>query len=190
MRASRPLVALGVIIVGLCAAWPFRQSVPARPTPAPIAAPLELTLRRPDAPLELAPRVEASPALAPERTELAQQVATASLPTERSLSVANLAPPPAMPISFQPLAGDFHPTNWRPAPPVVIKPPAKPRTYRLRDGDTLERLAERFLGDRGRGEEIFAANRHLLARPDVLPVGIEIVIPPRQTASELEPVVR
>jgi nucleoid-associated protein YgaU len=188
VRASRLSVALGVIFVGLCAAWPFRQTAPARPALSPTAAPLALTLRRPDAPLELAPRVEVSPALTRERAEPAQTLAATSIASEQALSVANLAPPPAMPISFQPLGGDFHPTNWRPEPVVGNQPPAKPRPYRLRDGDTLERLAERFLGDVRRAEEIFAANRHLLARPDLLPVGIEIVIPPRQIAVDLEPV--
>lgn len=66
------------------------------------------------------------------------------------------------------------------------KPPGKPRPYRLRDGDTLEKIAERFLGSRERAGEIFEANRDALARPDLLPVGVTIVVPPREQAGDLE----
>jgi len=60
--------------------------------------------------------------------------------------------------------------------------PAAPayRTYRLRDGDTLESIAERYLGNRERAEELFALNRQALSRPDLLPVGTTIQIPPRE----------
>src|SRR5438552_14113734 len=63
VRPSRLLLAVGIVLVGLCAAWPFRR--PARPVAVmrERPAPLSLTLRRPDAPLELAPRIDVSPAV-------------------------------------------------------------------------------------------------------------------------------
>jgi len=67
-------------------------------------------------------------------------------------------------------------------------PPARPRRYRLRDGDTLEKIAERFLANRGRAGEIFEANRDVLTRADLLPVGVTIVLPPRDSPEALEPV--
>ena len=52
----------------------------------------------------------------------------------------------------------------------------------------LENLAERFLANRERAAEIFDSNRGVLARPDLLPVGVTIVLPPRDSGQELEPV--
>ena len=47
----------------------------------------------------------------------------------------------------------------------------------IRDGDTLERLAVRYLGDERYAEVIFSANRNILQQRDLLPIGAEIVIP-------------
>jgi nucleoid-associated protein YgaU len=63
-------------------------------------------------------------------------------------------------------------------------PPLPPRTYRLRDGDTLEWVAQRFLGTPERASELFAANRDVLARPDLLPVGVTIKLPQREPQTE------
>jgi nucleoid-associated protein YgaU len=49
-------------------------------------------------------------------------------------------------------------------------------------------IAERLLGDKERASEIFEANRNVLARPDLLPVGITIMLPPRETRTDLQPV--
>ncbi len=54
--------------------------------------------------------------------------------------------------------------------------------HRVVDGDSLMGLAERYLGDRTRYIEIFQANRHVLASPDILPIGVELLVPDR-TAS-------
>jgi hypothetical protein len=53
------------------------------------------------------------------------------------------------------------------------------RMHRIRDGDTLPALAERFLGDRKRDQEIFEANRDVLAHPDLLPIGVDLRVPAR-----------
>jgi len=58
--------------------------------------------------------------------------------------------------------------------------PAPLRTHRVVDGDTLAKLAARYLGSSDRYGEIFAANRPLLSKPDLLPIGAQLVIPPRQ----------
>jgi nucleoid-associated protein YgaU len=54
-----------------------------------------------------------------------------------------------------------------------------PRVHRIRDGDTLRRLAERYLKNGDRWIEILDANRSVLRDPDVLPVGKVITIPER-----------
>lgn len=52
-----------------------------------------------------------------------------------------------------------------------------PRTHRILDGDTLASLAERFLGDSARAGELLEANRALISNPELLPIGVELVIP-------------
>jgi nucleoid-associated protein YgaU len=57
-----------------------------------------------------------------------------------------------------------------------------PRIYRIRDGDTLMRIAERYLGDSRRWPEILAGD--VLRDPELVPVGKELRIPstPRESA--------
>ena len=52
-----------------------------------------------------------------------------------------------------------------------------PRPYRIRDGDTLESIAERYLGDPNRAGEIYERNRSLLPQPNILPLGQTLLIP-------------
>jgi nucleoid-associated protein YgaU len=53
------------------------------------------------------------------------------------------------------------------------------RRHRIRDGDTLQGIARRYFGREELWVEILSANRSVLRDPDVLPVGQQIVIPPR-----------
>jgi phage tail protein X len=50
------------------------------------------------------------------------------------------------------------------------------------DGDKLPALAKRYLGSADRFREIYEANRAVLNSPDLLPIGVELVIPPREPA--------
>jgi hypothetical protein len=54
-----------------------------------------------------------------------------------------------------------------------------PRTHVVVDGDSLPRLASRYLNDANRSDEIFELNRELLTNPDLLPIGAELKIPDR-----------
>ena len=47
----------------------------------------------------------------------------------------------------------------------------------VRNGDTLEKLAERYLDDASRALELFDLNRDQLANPHLLPIGAELLIP-------------
>jgi nucleoid-associated protein YgaU len=58
-----------------------------------------------------------------------------------------------------------------------------PRTHTVIDGDSLPKLAKRYLNDPARADEIFAANRSVLSSRELLPIGEELTIPPRTTAA-------
>ncbi len=49
----------------------------------------------------------------------------------------------------------------------------------VRNTDTLEKLAKRYLGDKGRALEIFDLNREQLSNPHLLPIGAKLRIPAR-----------
>ncbi|MCP4193229.1 MAG: hypothetical protein GY768_21670 [Planctomycetaceae bacterium] len=55
----------------------------------------------------------------------------------------------------------------------------KYRNHRITDGDDLHRLANRYLGDESRYLEIYAINEDRLSNPELLPIGTELMIPPR-----------
>lgn len=104
---------------------------------------------------------------------------------------------------FAPAANDDveGPSSARPAQPAMRnvdaaedrlalgpEPPEVPqRTHIIRDGDTLTYLAEKYLGSAERYLEIYAANRDLLRSPDLLPIGVELKIPPRGVVPPPQP---
>ena len=63
------------------------------------------------------------------------------------------------------------------------------RIHRIIDGDSLESLAQHYLGFSGRSTEIFEANRSVLSDPEILPIGLELKIPPSgpQSSQPLRP---
>ncbi|MEW4453981.1 LysM peptidoglycan-binding domain-containing protein [Bremerella sp. JC817] len=71
------------------------------------------------------------------------------------------------------------------------------REHRVRDGDSLESIAEKYLGDPLLAEAIYRANRAQLDSPDLLPIGVTLSIPDARTAmapeaapSQVQPVTR
>lgn len=53
------------------------------------------------------------------------------------------------------------------------------RKHRVVEGDNLAALAARYLGDASRAGEIHVANLDRLSSPDLLPLGVTLLIPPR-----------
>lgn len=96
-----------------------------------------------------------------------------------------------VPATFQDLSSAPRPTvvsfdesavarkNSPPRDPGV-HPADALRTHLVIDGDTLTRLADRYLDDSDRSTEIYRLNRDVLTNPELLPIGVELRIPPRE----------
>ncbi|MDZ4782621.1 MAG: LysM domain-containing protein [Planctomycetia bacterium] len=106
-----------------------------------------------------------------------------------------VAPPPALAKSFpqEPLSDVSAGTSsaWRDE--TDSSAGAGQRKHRVMDGDTLASLADRYLGDPARAGEFLKANRALISNPELLPIGVELVIPARSESpsdddEELAPV--
>lgn len=59
------------------------------------------------------------------------------------------------------------------------------RTHIVIDGDTLTRLADRYLDDPQRSPEIYRLNRDILTNPELLPIGVELRIPARERPGDV-----
>jgi nucleoid-associated protein YgaU len=98
--------------------------------------------------------------------------------------------PPAFQKSFNPVGALLAPIDSVPIDEVDdVEAPSNtmadggvagsPPVHRVRDGDTLSKLAERYLGRGDRYLEIFELNRDVLSSPNLLPIGAALKIPPR-----------
>jgi nucleoid-associated protein YgaU len=79
-------------------------------------------------------------------------------------------------------ANSFNAAHFAP----VTAPPSdadQTRAHIVVDGDSLSKLAGRYLDDPHRAVEIYEMNRHLLANPELLPIGVELMIPSRTAAA-------
>lgn len=177
VRAIRLFLAAGIMAGGLGAAWPFRHR-PTAPLPPRDASRVDVPLRRPDIVIHATPVSTVSPASGLD--DAGEAVDRASGPPAARPDWGALAPPPAMPQDFGPSpatepAGDSR--HWQPVRMKLSAGSRAARRHRLTDGDSLENLAERYLCDSARADEIFELNRDVLAAPDLLPLGRIIRIP-------------
>ncbi len=73
------------------------------------------------------------------------------------------------------------PTSPAEAPRERAEPAAPaaeaPRTHTVASGDTLYSLAARYYNDGNQWQKIYAANESRIPNPDVLTVGVELIIP-------------
>ena len=63
--------------------------------------------------------------------------------------------------------------------PDGLRPAESRQVHKIVDGDTLRDIAERYLGSPDRAQDIFDANRDVLSSSQLLPIGVELKIPPR-----------
>ncbi len=111
------------------------------------------TVLKPTAPASAPPRTPDGSAISAPRPPMASHEEQASWGTAAGVTLPELR-----------RAGDDNPA---------------PRTHTVVDGDTLQDLARRYLGQADRYLEIYQWNHDVLANPDVLPIGQLLRIPPR-----------
>jgi nucleoid-associated protein YgaU len=70
-----------------------------------------------------------------------------------------------------------------PLPLMSVPQAEEPRSHIVVDGDSLAKLAGRYLDDPHRAAEIYELNRRILANPDLLPIGVELEIPSRSAVA-------
>lgn len=60
---------------------------------------------------------------------------------------------------------------------LAAEPSRETLTHKVAAGDTLPKLAEKYLGDREKYQAIFEANAKILPDPRLLPIGVDLQIP-------------
>ena len=173
MPANRNLI-WGVVVLaaGVGAAWAFRKDSPHLGSPplGDTEPPNAVLIRRtsPPASSQVLTIEEPTSRSSTNRTSLTGPGARNAMPTDvlspRSPARRDVA---ELPSSFADAVGRLGTTY---------------RRHIIRDGDTLELLAERYLGDANRADEIFELNGDALASRDLLPIGKSLKIPPAGAA--------
>ena len=167
--ALKIAMALCVLLGGVCAALMFRCD-----PPGPAAA-QQLRIRsRNMATSRVAPSQDSHGTLpgetSPPAPSPAARPAVVVKPLDRQSSPPPLAPkyPETRPSSN---------SRWGESMEMMLPIKEMAHSHRIVDGDTLEGLAQRYLGSASRAREIFDANRDVLADPKLLPIGAELKIP-------------
>jgi nucleoid-associated protein YgaU len=169
------LLAAGVVLaIGAALAWPLRRSDPipsARFDVAPSAT----------APSYAAPAPDTAPTIQTPAGTFDAQLAAMRRHDEDD-PFADIPPAAVAPASDTgPLFSTVSSGSDDAAPPAV--PAVARQVHVVHEGDSLDRLAKRYLGDEGRALEIFDLNRDVLDNPHVLRIGAELQIPPATTTA-------
>lgn len=188
----RTILAVGVLLGGVAAALLFRRPSPPADPPTPGVSE-RLVLRK-----QIAASSEAPAGSGTTGAQTDQPARPAAAPKKAPAILTPMDPGQSLPS----LARDYPSprrigtsrwgTSLGMAPPRANLSETTARTHRITDGDTLEGLAQRYLGSTDRAGEIYEANREVLSHPDILPIGAELKIPPRgpRTAPPSQPTSR
>jgi hypothetical protein len=209
----RYLLAGGVIAGGAALAWPFRHSQPVSPQTLAVnhevpgvtwTPPQDLTSQvHPHS--GTSPVPELTPATMPSR--LTRPAAYQTVPASGA-PIESLPAPPLLPMAYEsllvPVGSETTPksapanSNLPVHEPLLpsadeiaaakeanVKPGPLWRKHRIVEGDNLAALAQRYLGDPTRAGEIHVANIDRLTSPDILPLGVTLLIPPRVDTAKL-----
>lgn len=177
-RIKNQILGIAVISVGVCAALPFRNDTAEFPR-SETNIQTKTADRDPRDQLQLNLSIPAPQLLPAHEQWQPSQPATLDLATVQQRTAeydpADLLDPPDVASQFEafvpPQAADLY------EPPQPNEGIASDRAHKIEDGDTLESLAQRYFGDRGRWHEIHDANSELLQSWDLLPIGKELKIP-------------
>jgi len=71
--------------------------------------------------------------------------------------------------------------------PQQTMQPGQVTQHVVSDGDSLPKLAERYLQDASRARELYELNKEVLMSPDLLPIGVQIKVPSRSSYAESDP---
>jgi nucleoid-associated protein YgaU len=96
-------------------------------------------------------------------------------------STLDVPPPPLLDADAPPplaVAWSANASNTALARGAASLPQGDTSTYVVRDGDDLTSIAIRLYGHAGGAQAIWSVNRDRLADPNVLPIGMELRIPP------------
>jgi nucleoid-associated protein YgaU len=179
--AVKTALAFCVLLAGVCAAMLFHHDRPRPATPDPNAEE-ELLLRyRVDAGVRPKGAGRSTRALQSDLEATASpRPATIVTPLDRHEPPPSLAPD--YPKTDRPASSRWG-TSMEMMLPITTPTDATARTHKVVDGDTLTALAERYLGAAARAQEIYEANRDVLHDPKLLPIGVELKLPPRNSRS-------
>ncbi len=172
------------LLLSAMGAWLFRARGAAEPDPAADARSEGLVLRRNVvAPPKMNENRQGPTSRKPARPKpIGAAVAPGESGSAGLASNANAAPP-----GFSAARTDQKPRkfqdDWQEAHESTDQLHSASRTHRIVDGDTLADLAARYLGDAQRAKEIYRVNRDVLPARDVLPIGVEITLPPHRSAA-------
>ena len=178
MQPGRYAAIAALLLMGTCAAWPFAVPAPAvRHNAGGVEAPAarlalpQIAIEASDSAPSPVPMTAVVPASWHEPTPIVLPPDAAPLPM---LSHEPLTRTTSRDSASRILEPDF--SLPAPSPPPIVTRPAL-RKHRITDGDSLELLALRYLGDKERADEIAALNRDVFSDPALLPIGREINIP-------------
>ncbi len=83
---------------------------------------------------------------------------------------------PVRPVDTTATAGTNR-EDWRPMPKENYGQPKAQRTYVVRQGDTLQKISQKFYGTTKKWRSLASANRGTVKDPDKIVVGTKLVIP-------------
>jgi nucleoid-associated protein YgaU len=183
---------LGVLIVGICCALPFqkiRPQVAVSNVSDEVSAPDEFVWLENGVALQVAAQQDqASPALSLYDQSRGQETPGRLVPPPRIRKHANLEnsvpsqtvpgqsnlplrPDETLPFDSSVEVGELKRTT------APLQLDQRWQWYKVRPGDSLNTIAERFLGDAGQVNQIRQLNRDRVGNVELLPVGLQLRVP-------------
>jgi nucleoid-associated protein YgaU len=191
-RFKKLAIAIAILIIGIGTAFVFRREHPVEssgaavsPEPALRRAANQTAQPKPQAEPALAGRIEPYTPPAPtdvDRADSADVVSSLDNPEPQTGSPLKWQTVRRPAESFGALSSDPQRTpadRFTAESPTMVRQPTPLVRHKIVDGDTLAALARRYLGPEQGWHDLFEYNRDVLVTPELLPIGRELRIPPR-----------